>query len=481
MAESGSSPPLIYIFTRRQSPQGVLQPHPGSVRRLQLSVRFDYIWRRSFVLSFAFLGSIFATIGSLILGVIIGWLLIPGVKYRDFTGIYLLASALRYGIDITLPLTTIGERLGIAPTLVGFYHPTPHPPTMGLLLLPFAYIDYTLGSLIWLVSEFLLWIAAVALLARLIQFHLRPLLVTLIALALVAWDPVFGEFKWGQVGMLLLFLYISMLLLLKRDHPGGAGVLFGLALLIKPLTVPVAALLLLRRQWRMLGTTLATVVAGYSAALLLIGPSELVRYFTQSLPAVGRFYSTFWPNISLATLGSRLFESMWLPATLPHPEESIMVSDPLIGSPLAAQAIIILLPLLVISVALWAVRWLPLDRAIASLVCISIAVSPISWVHYEVLALPLVAQTLAWLRSHRWPRKPTLAVTCILLLMLFPLMAWLHLGLLLTRPRMEGELPYYPAVATLPVLIPGALLLSLVALGIWIAHRPHPPALDADT
>lgn len=469
----------MHIFTRRQSPQGILQPYPSSVRRLQLSVHFDYIRRRLFALSFALLGSIFVTIGSLILGVITGWLLIPGVKHRDFTEIYLLASALRYGINITLPLTTIGERLGIAPNLVGFYHPTPHPPTMGLLLLPFAYIDYMLGSMIWLVSEFLLWIAAVALLARLIQVRLRPLPVILIALALVAWDPVFWEFKWGQVGMLLLFLHISMLLLLKRDHPSGAGVLFGLTLLIKPLTVPVAALLLLRRQWRVLGTTLATVLAGYGAALLLIGPGELVRYFTQSLPTVGRFYSTFWPNISLATLGSRLFESMWLPASLPRPEDSIMVSDPLIGAPLAAQAITILLPLLVISLALWAVRWLPLDRAIASLVCISIAVSPISWVHYEVLALPLVAQTLAWLRAHRWPRRPTLAVTCILVPMLFPLMAWLHLGLVLTRPRMEGELPHYPAVATLPMLIPGALLLSLAALGLWIAHRPHPPVLDA--
>jgi len=439
------------------------------------------IWRIALTLLLALLGFIFFVVGILILRLLVDWLVIPGVKYRDFTEFYLLASAIRYGIDITLPLTTIGEHLGIDPTLVGFNHPAPYPPTMGLLFLPFAYIDYTLGGLIWLAIDFASLVAAIALLVQLIGSRLHPLLVIPIALALVAWDPVFWELKWGQVGTLLLLLHVGMLLLLQRGHPRGAGVLFGLALLIKPLTVPVAALLLLRRQWRVLGAAVGVVVGGYAAALLTVGPIALIKYFTQSLPTVGRFYSTFWPNISLATLGSRLFEGMWQPAVLPRPEDAVMVSDPLIASPLAAQAILLLLPLLVISAGLWAVHRLPLDSAVAILLCISIAVSPISWIHYEVLALPLIAQTLAWLQAHGWPRRLTTAVACILLPMLFWLMIWLYLGLSFTRPRLEGELPHYPAVATLPVLMPGLLLLLLAALGTWMAYHSLPLVLDVET
>lgn len=473
---------LFHALAQRQ-PSSTASPSPASAQwgPYRRQIRLNHNWRIRLTLIRVLLGLIFVTIGTLALGILVGWLLIPGVRYRDFTGIYLLASAIRYGMDITLPLTTIGERLGIAPNLVGFYHPTPHPPTMGLLFLPFGYIDYAVGSLMWLAIEFLLLVAAIVLLARLIGFRFHLLLGTLIALALVGCWPVFEELKWGQVGMLLLLLHVGMLLLLQRGHPGRAGVLLGLALLLKPLTVPVPVLLLLRRQWRALGATIGTVVGGYIVALLVVGPTALIKYFTQSLPSVGRFYSTFWPNISLATLGSRLFESMWLPAILPRPEEKVMASDPLVVSPFAAHLITVLVPVLVIGVGLWVVRRLPLDLAIPILLCISIAVSPISWTHYELLALPLIAQTLAWLHAHHWPRKPTLAVVCILLPMVFPLIVWVHLGLLFTRPRLEGELPYYPAVATLPMLIPAILLLLLGALGIWIARHPYPPALDTQT
>lgn len=439
------------------------------------------IWRIALILLLVLLGLIFFILGIFILRMLVDWLSIPGVKYRDFTGFYLLASAIRYRMDVTLPLTTIGAQLGIDPALVGFDHPTPHPPTLGLLFLPFAYIDYTLGGLIWLAIEFSSLVVAIALLARLTGFRLHPLLVLPIALALVAWDPVSWELKWGQVGLLLLLLYIGMVLLLQRGHPSGAGVLFGLTLLLKPLTIPVAALLLLRRRWQVLGAAAGVLAGGYAAALLTVGPIALIKYFTQSLPTVGRFYSTFWSNSSLATLGSRLFEGMWQPRVLPRPEDAVIVSDPLIASPLAAQAILILLPLLVIGAGLWAVRRLPLDSAVAILLCISIAVSPISWIHYEVLALPLIAQTLAWLQARGWPRRPTLAAASILLPMLFWLMTWLYLGLSFARPSLEGELPHYPAVATLPVLMPGLLLVLLAALGIWIAQRSHPSALDANT
>lgn len=473
---------LIYRLIQRSSLlTGSSNLAADYLRSYCRQVHYGHIGRIVLTSTFILLSVIFLIVGTLMLKTLVNWLSIPGVKHRDFTTIYLLASAIRYRIDITLPLTTIGEYLGIDPTLVGFYHPTPHPPTMGLLLLPFGYMDYTLGSLIWLTMEFLFLVIAIALLALLVRFRLHPLLVIFIALALVGWGPVFWELRWGQVSILLLLLHIGMLLLLQRGYAGGAGVLFGLAVLIKPLTVPVAALLLLRHQWRVLGATLGTVVAGYAVALLAVGPSALVKYFTQSLPTVSRFYSAFWHNLSLATLGSRLFESMWLPAIHLRPEDKVIASEPLIASPPAAQAIMILLPLLIIGTGVGAVRRLPFDSAIPILLCISIVASPISWGHYEVLALPLIAQTLAWLKAHRWPRKPTIAVVCILILLLVWEIGWLYLGISFAQLRLEGRLSYYPAFATLPMLMPSLLLLWLVVLHMWTAHHPRLLTSDAVT
>ncbi len=473
---------LIHALIQRQSlSAGSSDLASDQLMPYRHRVRLRSIWRIVLTLLSIPLSLLFLTSGIFALKMLVDWLSMPEFKYRDFTTIYLLVSAIRYRIDVTLPLTTIGEYLDIDPTLVGFYHPTPHPPTMGLLLLPFGYIDYTLGSLIWLALGFSSLVVAVGLLAQLVGFRLHPLLVIFMALVLINWEPVFSELRWGQLGISLLLLHIGMLFLLQRGYPRAAGVLFGLALLLKPLTVPVAAFLLLRRQWRTLGATVGTVAGGYAAALLTVGPAALIKYFTQSLPTVSKFYSTFWPNTSLATLGSRLFESMWQPAVLPRPEDKIMASDPLIASPLAAQAIMILLPLLIIGAGLRAVHKLPLDPAIAILLCISIVASPISWPHYEVLALPLIAQTLAWLKAHRWPRRPTIATVCILLPLLAWTILWLYLGMALTQPRLEEKLPHYPAVATLPMLIPGLLLLLLAVLRMWIAYHPHHPAPEAAT
>ena len=88
--------------------------------------------------------------------------LLPQYAFRkDFVQEYVLARAVAERADPYVPIARlVAEYLGVVPEAV-FPHPTPHPPTVGLLFLPLALTDYNTAAALWLAFEVVCLLVAV--------------------------------------------------------------------------------------------------------------------------------------------------------------------------------------------------------------------------------------------------------------------------------------------------------------------------------
>src|SRR5690348_1192148 len=68
---------------------------------------------------------------------------------KDFAQEYVLARAIRAGADPYQSVHDLGAQFV---TTQGYFdkpHPTPHPPTVGLLALPLGFMDYGAAARVW--------------------------------------------------------------------------------------------------------------------------------------------------------------------------------------------------------------------------------------------------------------------------------------------------------------------------------------------
>lgn len=362
-----------------------------------------------------------------------------GPQVRDFTQDWLLAKAIAAGVDPNLNMVIIAQRLELAgswPVLLD--HATPHPPTLGLLLLPFALLDYLPAALLWLGISLAALGISLVLLGRLAGVTLRLAPVIALSLALICWGPVDMDLRIGQTSILLLALLSAMFLALRAGRDLPAGLLLGLTLLIKPFVWPLALLLFLHRKWRPVLACLLVVAAGYGLAALVIGPGALVRYFTETGPGVASYYRNHWLSISLSSLAWRLFEGTWPIAWVAGQR---VMYPPLVAAPSAARLLSLALPVLALAAGLWRVRRLPLEVGLGALLPVCVLISPLAWLHYLVLCLiPLAG----------YPRRPFPILAVAVLFLTTSQETWLQLSAQLGRP---GILSWVPAVAAVAIFL----------------------------
>jgi hypothetical protein len=391
----------------------------------------------------------------------------PYAYTKDFLQEYVIAGAVANGADPYVPIQELAARYvsGWDPggqVGAAFAHPTPHPPTIGLLFWSISYLDYLTAMSLWFGLGIACLALTIALLARTARARM-PLWGTLtLTTVALAWYPVGEELALGQVMISILLLTAVARLALLRGHHVLGGVALGCALLIKPIVWPLLFLLAMRRSWRGLAAAILTALAAYGATAWVVGVQRVVAYMTDVLPAVNAVYKNASWNLSLWTLGRRLFEgtdnSLSMLGRYPAP--------PLVRSELAATVVSVAVPALVLLVAChWARKRRDLDASFGVFVCVSIMVSPISWGHYGVLAIIPIAQVVAWLLAHRFPTRETNAALVIGMLLFVSFNAWTTLAL-----QLWGRIPTVDEPFVLPSL-PSLLLMmptvAVAALG-WL-------------
>jgi alpha-1,2-mannosyltransferase len=272
--------------------------------------------------------------------------------------------------------------------------PFTYPPAAALLFAPLAAVP--MG-----VAWGLIGAASILVIAVLVR-SITPMRRTLITLAVLALEPVWKTLFLGQINLILVaMIAVDVLVLKGRKY---SGVLIGIAAAVKlvPL-IFVAHLLLIGRRAqaaRALGT-----FAGLQALMFLIIPRDAAWYWTHGVTDPERIGGISWIfNQSLNGLVLRL-------------------SD---GASWSAYAALGVGALLAVPAVVLVRRLSQAGRPVEALLVtgfLSLLISPVSWSHHWVWAVPLVILLVARAQAGLagwWPVIATYLVFASCVIMIVP-------------------------------------------------------------
>ena len=333
----------------------------------------------------------------------------PNIYRKDFLQEYLLARAAVEGKDPYLPVPSLARAFVGEIDVPLFPHPTPHPPPVGLLAWPLAFVGYETAAAVWLIFELFCLIAAVCILLRAITEKTPSAgVVIVVTSAAISTSPVWTDLIVGQLMIPLLLLLSGSWLSLKQGNDRRAGALLGLSLALKLMGLPILLFLAIRRRWGAVLPAVVTVAVANLFCVPLMGLSPVLKYYFNVSGMMFPLYRAAASNISLWTIGWRFFDGTGSPVIV------LLQAPPLIHAPATAALVLVALPVVVLAVVLIAaLRTRDQSSAFGMLICLSILIHPIAWNHYLVLmAIPvLVAARRLWERGFPSPQ-------CILLLCL---------------------------------------------------------------
>ncbi len=320
-----------------------------------------------------------------------------GLYKKDIFQEYLLSKAVLAGVPPYLPLPELAQHFMGDNLPENLYpHPTPHPPTVILLALPLGFFSFQVAALVWFVFELVCLMAAAYGMSWWFnsQEHVWRR-AFFIFFFMLAWRPWMEELMNGQLGIFQLALLVGAWLALRKERDWIGGALLGITIALKLIAWPLAFFLLIRRRWRAVFSIGLAFGVCNLLALLIMGWDQIFYYYTQVSVQVMPLYRAFGWNLSLSSLGWRLFDGTGSPGLIGF------LSDPLLFYwPLGARVFSVLIPAVVFLVALWRVQPVAsFDIAYAMMLCVAVVLSPISWIHYFVLAAISIVVVVGYLRG----------------------------------------------------------------------------------
>ncbi len=255
-----------------------------------------------------------------------------------------------------------------------------YPPPFALAFIPFALVGEPTGLLAW--TSLLIGCTVTAIALMPVSATLRWVL---LLLAAIDW-PVLYSLKLGQVGPILLLLFVLGWRWL--DRPAGLGATIGIGTLVKLQPALLGGWAALTGRWRAAGIAIGVVVVVSLVTLPFVGIGAWSDY-------VG------------------LLRSVSEPVTTPHnftPGAVLYAAGVSAGVATAVQWAVVAATLVAVVVA---ARRLRAEASYVVAVVATQLVSPLLWDHYAiVLLLPV-----AWLAAHgaRWALAIPLATSLPLL------------------------------------------------------------------
>jgi alpha-1,2-mannosyltransferase len=377
----------------------------------------------------------------------------------DFTQDYMAVLAFRHGRSI-YDLFSAGDLAaqGLQAEALANYHP----PFNVLLFLPVALFPYQVAVVLWTLGLLLLYLLSGSIIVRELGISIpRYALPLLVGLSLL-WYPFQFNIILGQLSLVLVACVIGGWALLRRRRDGLAGVLIGLAVLIKIFPALLLLYLVLRRRWWAVGSALVVIAAGMLLTLAAVGVGDVLRYQTEIVALNVADFRSSVLNVALTAVFNRLFvgDSHISPLVLAPPLATLL-------SILADLTLVLLL----MRATLLRRATRRDDDVVYALLCVGMPLlSPTSWSHsFPLLLLPfglLVCQLQA--RPER--RLFQLGALTFVLLSL-PDVA---IARMIAASYEPARLPWY---AVLPMALP---TLGLLLLWWLVQTRVQPePLADA--
>ena len=279
-------------------------------------------------------------------------------------------------------------------TPIGLNLPFTYPPLAAIVFCPFAWLHMPAASVaITLLTLVLLVVSTVIVLTRLDVWNTSALVpgpgslrrwwlaVVIVAPAAIWLEPISSNFDFGQINVVLMTLVIADCV--PRRTPWPRGLLLGLGIALKLTPAVFLLYFLVRRDFRSALTALTSFVAATLIGFVLAW-SDSWEYWTHTVHHTDRIGSAALntdQNIAGALarigLGEHLRFLLW------------------VGLCLA-----------VLALTVWAMRRvLQAGEPTLAVICVALfglMVSPVSWSHHWVWALPaiLVTAILGWRRRN---------------------------------------------------------------------------------
>ena len=320
---------------------------------------------------------------------------------RDVLQEYLMAKALISGVNPYLPLDQLAQMfIGKFPFLP---HPAPYPPFIAILSTPLLLFSLNNVIVVWFIIEVICLIAISCMLTVLWRGRVDWIRAIFIFFLLLTWYAVMVDLLYGQLTILLTTLLLAALLAFRKDQKILAGALIGLSIAIKMFTWPLIIYFAIKKDWRTLISSCLTAIGLNLIALIVMGIGPIMDYYLRVTMQVSVIYHSFLKNYSLWSIGYRLFAG-----TEPIGGDYIS-APPMVNLPRLAPFVSAGLAVAFLLAGLiWAVRSKDRDIAYSIIVCVIVAISPISWDHYYVMIVISLAVLWLNLSKHSFPAWPTI-------------------------------------------------------------------------
>ena len=331
----------------------------------------------------------------------------PLLYVKDFNVEYVMARAVLNGESPYKPLPELAH-FADGYTAQYLQHPSPHPPPVIFVGLPFTRFALGRAVFIWFLMELACVIASSALLLKALAGRVPALALVVLFFVWIAWHPFEREMFWGQLMIVTLTLISGAWLALRSGRDMLGGWLLGTALALKLFGWPIVLFLIIMRKWRaVFGAALCFAFLNLAAALT-IGFRDVVAYYTVVGPAVSKLYCATAGNFSLWTIGPRAFDAT---ASDWYTPLANLQSIALLVSSITAGVVLVL-------VLKATIHRHSFDTAFCALASISIVLNPITWSHYLVLTAPALCLVSWRMRQGRFPRRSLIPAAAVLILAL---------------------------------------------------------------
>lgn len=392
----------------------------------------------------------------------------PRLFLKDFMQEWLIAKAVINHMNPYLPLADLAKIFfRPQPSAIGLGLPSPHPPPVVFIALPFGLLEYQQAALVWMVCEIACIVASSYIV--LVWWQGRrpsPVSLVLMVLLLMVFAPFWEDLLYGQLSSLLLLL---LLCVWRSSRQTLAGVFLGTALSLKLMGAPVLLFFLVRKKWRCAGVALGVFILFNLAAAMVMGFGHVIYYYRLVAGSIAWIHLLVEWNCSIWTLGWRLFAGV----QGPFMQSSIIL--PLFRLPgIAPYVSMVLLAGIMAAGLLLAVRARDRDVSYALLFCLTAASGPIMWIHYLVLLFLPFAVALRYLKNSGFLKFPSALWVLLLIVLTVPDYALANMLAHFNINRHASGAVTVSFWAGLFTLVPLAVTLALIALVAWLARgRPR--------
>ena len=299
----------------------------------------------------------------------------------DFSTYYLTAQSIAanrnpYTVDFGPAIKKWGYDTG------GVSHAT-DPPTLVMMIAPLAWLSIDSSFRLWSTMN----VACLALSIFLI-FGPRsglPICTRWILISALAYYPPIESALFFSQGKIQILMLLSLMpSLLEKEREGAAGLVLALAILLRIFPLLIVGYVILFRRWRLLGFVSAGCAIGTLLTLLVLGLHRVVS-FTHGVDTLTDLrWASFPQDFAVDELISRV---LWT------------------FSPLGGTALGDFLRAAIVASAKLGFMWLTVRTTLSFLpnqdsdwrlfslwVVTSVLLSPIAWLHYEVMFLNLFSQ-----------------------------------------------------------------------------------------